>query len=82
MKWGATSRGWEADLGRVGWLEVVSVGPQWMALWSNYGVETPLGVHDTDMLARQAAQEWVDVVRAELGNVAAAGYAEPVDDGN
>lgn len=80
MIWSPKERGWERDLGRVGWLEVVSVAGSWSLLWVNHGTETELSTHDTEAQALQAGYEWADVVRTQIGNVLAQ-QANPQDDG-
>ena len=80
MIWASTERGWERDLGRIGWLEVVPVAGKWSLLWAHHGTETELSAHATDALAMVAGHEWVDIVRTQLGNVLAQ-QANPQDDG-
>ena len=77
MIWGRTARGWERDIGRIGWLEVVTdTGDRWALIWSNFGIETVLSTHETDEAAKAAGHWWIDIVRTELGNVSAASVIE------
>ena len=80
MIWASTERGWERDLGRIGWLEVVPVAGKWSLLWAHHGTETELSTHGAGAQALQAGYEWADIVRTQLGNVLAQ-QANPQDDG-
>ena len=61
----------ECDLGRTGWAEVVPDGERWIALLSNYGVETIIATCNSALAAKLAVIDHLRHVVTELQNVIA-----------
>lgn len=79
MKWSGTALGWSHDMGRIGWLEIITAAGNPLLLWSNHGTEIALGEFDSVEAAKAAAIDWTRHVVTQLANTLA--DVERMDDG-